>query len=190
MPSRVGVSYEIPGFTAGETITLSKLNQLCEALRVNRYEFFGIHNIWANPDYAGKGLGRYHRLQATDSFNDSIAGVRNGLNDADTKIYAGDIQGIINHLNWISQDFRNKGIGGTYGVGNPGAGEIITASKLQEISNNLWAISSNIDAYMGWYDGGNYCVRSCQVSCQAACQLACQNCNNSTCHVQNCGGWS
>lgn len=70
--------------------------------------------------------------------------------------------------------------------------EMIKADTFNLIIENLSAIDDALDSYKSWFDGpcAGSCQLACQTACQAACQLACQHCFFSTCHNQNCGGWS
>lgn len=73
---------------------------------------------------------------------------------------------------------------------NPG--DMIKAETFNKIISNLIAVNNAIDSYRDWWDGAcnGACQITCQVSCQKGCQVTCQHCFYSTCHNQNCGGFS
>lgn len=206
--TRGGLTYTIPSpVTAGVSQpTGTQVQTLTDIILDNVEEFFGINAVWSDPAInvdmtIPKGAtypvnavvpetSRYSRRKAYT--NTDITALRASFGPG-SKLSVNAIDDLVNACRWYqasgnslvttmaSLNFIDIPMQATNGV--------IDDAVFNAIADNMNKISEHLNTYNSWWNG-DLCARTCQVNCQTACQIACQGCNNSTCHNQNCGGWS
>lgn len=192
---------DMPDINGDPRYILSRFRQIANAMDKLCAELWGIGKIFNNPVIS---IGGRYRLPIPDSMKSTrlayegwatamTQGSTSGL-IAEQPLTVNGMNNVIGVFNLINQTSRTSclDIGGTIGnalVDPVRPEEIATWRFLQQMRAKFALYKSYVRAHDSWFSG-NLCARSCQVTCQTACQTACQGCNNSTCHNQNCGGFS
>ena len=206
--TRGGLTYTIPSPVAAGVSqpTGAQVQTLTDIVLDNIEEFFGINAVSADPainvdmvipkgatypvNAAVPEASRYSRRRAYT--NADIVALRDSFGSG-TKLSVDNIDNLINTCRW----YQSTGVSLVSSLGGvtmdnipmQAANGAIDDAVFNAIAANMTKVSEHLNTYNGYWNG-DLCARTCQVNCQTACQTACQGCNNSTCHNQNCGGWS
>ena len=201
--TRGGLTYTIPEALVPGTSkpVASQVQTMADIIIVNIQEFLGINSIWADPAISVSGaLNSRHEAVPTNMryprrpayANADVAAVRASFG-AGNRLTVNTINNLINTYRWYESSGKNLVTSlnnvAFDGISAQGTNGTIDDAVMNAIATNMTKISDHLNGYNSWWSG-DLCARTCQVSCQTACQIACQGCNNSTCHNQNCGGWS
>lgn len=196
---------DFPDLNGDPRFILSRIRQIVNIIDKLCAELWGIGKIFYNPVIVIPSTGRPPHAAIPDSMKSpriaweawatNMVQAVNGSFSAEQPLTVNGMNHLIGIFNLVDTNAKGSSlpdIGGTIGNGMVDLvrpEEIATWRWLSQMRAKYALYRSYIQAHDSWFSG-NLCARSCQVSCQTACQNACQGCNNSTCHNQNCGGFS
>lgn len=203
-PGHTSIDWTFPDLSSDPRFILSRFSKIIDIAEAIDTNTRALGDIYYNPVIS---IGGRYNLPIPDSMKvsrhkyDSVAAadgapMRVPWNASAEKPLS------VNNINMLINIFNNfsNGCGqwcpdmpassGTDMIDTISPDQVATFHFFYQVRDKFARWEAYINNHMGWWDGNDLCARSCQVTCQTACQAACQGCNNSTCHNQNCGGWS